>query len=277
MARPEVRRRLIVNADDFGRSRSINEAVIRAHREGILTSASLMVNEPACDEAVALARENPGLGVGLHLALVCGRAALPPGRIPGLVDERGGFSTDPVRTGLKYFFQRGLRTQIEDELAAQFARFRATGLQMDHVNGHLHMHLHPVVFEILLRRADEWGLARIRLTCDEFWLNARLARGRWFSRLAHAVIYRTLSWRSRRCLMRRGIRFTSRVFGLLQNARVDELYVRRLLAQLPAGDSELYSHPSLDEFRHEFEALISPEVRRCVVEHEIELIRYADL
>lgn len=277
MARPEVRRRLIVNADDFGRSRSINEAVIRAHREGILTSASLMVNEPACDEAVALARENPGLGVGLHLALVCGRAALPPGRIPGLVDERGGFSTDPVRTGLKYFFQRGLRTQIEDELAAQFARFRATGLQMDHVNGHLHMHLHPVVFDILLRRADEWGLARIRLTCDEFWLNARLARRRWLSRLAHAVIYRTLSWRSRRCLMRRGIRFTSRVFGLLQNARVDELYVRRLLAQLPAGDSELYSHPSLDEFRHEFEALISPEVRRCVVEHGIELIRYADL
>ena len=68
-------RRLIVNADDFGRSRSINEAVIRAHREGILTSASLMVNEPACGEAVALARENPDLCVGLHLSLLCGRSA----------------------------------------------------------------------------------------------------------------------------------------------------------------------------------------------------------
>lgn len=277
MARPEVRRRLIVNADDFGRSRSINQAVIRAHREGILTSASLMVNEAARDEAVALARENPRLGVGLHLALVCGRSALSCERIPGLVDARGEFSADPVRTGLNYFFQRGLRTQIEDELAAQFARFRATGLQMDHVNGHLHMHLHPVVFDILLHRAVDWGLARIRLTRDEFWLNARLARGRWLSRLAHAVIYRTLSGRSRRRLMRRGIRFTPRVFGLLQNARVDESFVLGLLARLPAGDSELYSHPSLDEFRHEFEALISPEVRQCVAEHGIELIRYADL
>src|SRR3954451_4424037 len=75
-------RRLVVNADDFGRSRSINEAVIRAHREGILTSASLMVNEPAYDEAVALARENPQLGVGLHLTLLCGHSTLAPGRIP---------------------------------------------------------------------------------------------------------------------------------------------------------------------------------------------------
>jgi len=65
-------RRLIVNADDFGRSHSINEAVVRAHREGILTTASLMVNEPGFDEAVAQAREHPQLGVGLHLTLVCG-------------------------------------------------------------------------------------------------------------------------------------------------------------------------------------------------------------
>src|SRR6266581_8358627 len=79
-------RRLIVNADDFGRSASINRAVIRAHREGILTTASLMTNEPASAEAVALARENPGLGVGLHLTLICGHSALPQKRIPGLVN-----------------------------------------------------------------------------------------------------------------------------------------------------------------------------------------------
>src|SRR5713226_2061196 len=78
-------RRLIVNADDFGRSSSINQAVIRAHREGILTTASLMVNESAFDEAVALARQSPNLGVGLHLTLLCGHSALTPDRIPGLV------------------------------------------------------------------------------------------------------------------------------------------------------------------------------------------------
>ena len=95
---------MIVNADDFGRSRSINEAVIRAHREGILTTASLMVNEPSCDEAVAQAKANPKLGVGLHLALLCGRSALPPDRIPGLVNSRGEFTNSPVGAGLSYFF-----------------------------------------------------------------------------------------------------------------------------------------------------------------------------
>ena len=84
-----VPRRLIVNADDFGRSHSINQAVLRAHREGILTSASLMVNEPDCAEAVALAKANPKLGVGLHLTLLYGRCALPPEKIPGLVNVRG--------------------------------------------------------------------------------------------------------------------------------------------------------------------------------------------
>ena len=97
-------RRLIVNADDFGRSPSINAAVIRAHRQGILTTASLMVNEPSCAEAVALAKENPKLGVGLHIALLHGRSALAPEKIPGLVNERGEFSNDPVTAGLKFFF-----------------------------------------------------------------------------------------------------------------------------------------------------------------------------
>src|SRR5688572_11349613 len=84
--RGHVPRRLIVNADDFGRSPSINDAVIRAHREGILTTASLMVNEPACDQAVTLAKENPRLGVGLHLSLLFGRSALPHNEIPGLAN-----------------------------------------------------------------------------------------------------------------------------------------------------------------------------------------------
>src|SRR5262245_33982288 len=89
-------RRLIVNADDFGRSHSINEAVIRAHREGILTSASLMVNETSCSEAVSMAKQNPNLGVGLHLTLLMGHSALPQREIPGLVNERGEFLDDPV-------------------------------------------------------------------------------------------------------------------------------------------------------------------------------------
>jgi chitin disaccharide deacetylase len=277
MARPDVRRRLIVNADDFGRSQSINEAVIRAHREGILTTASLMVNESWCCEAVQLARENPRLGVGLHLSLLFGRSALSPKQIPGLVNERGEFSQNPVSSGMRFFFRHELRTQIEAEVTAQFERFRATGLRCDHVNGHLHMHLHPVVFQLLMRRAREWNITHLRLTCDPFWLNAKLSDGQWMYRASHAFIYRLLSAKSRSALVQRGIKFTDRVFGLLQNARVDEDYITKLFSRLPAGDSELYSHPSLNEFRDEFEALISPRVKQLVREQSIELIRYQDL
>ena len=88
---------------------SVNEAVVRAHRDGILTTASLMVNEPGFDEAVKLAKENPRLGVGLHLTLLMGHSALPPEKIPGLVNARGEFSNSPVGAGMNYFFKRSLR------------------------------------------------------------------------------------------------------------------------------------------------------------------------
>lgn len=278
MAPPErPGRRLIVNADDFGRSPDINAAVITAHREGILTTASLMVNEPAAPEAVALARTSPRLGVGLHLVLVCGRAASPPGAIPGLVDAAGQFDAHAVRVGLRYFFRPGLRAELVREIDAQFTAFARTGLPLDHVNGHLNLHLHPVVFRILLADAARRGLGRLRLTRDPLRLNVRLAGGLWAYRLSHAVIFRLLSAWARPQLRRARIRHTQHVFGLLQNARVDEAFVTALLPRLPAGDSELYAHPSLTEFRAEFEALASPRVKALAARERIQLLRYQDL
>lgn len=270
-------RRLIVNADDFGLSPSVNEAVIRAHCKGILTTASLMVNEPSCAEAVELARQNPRLGVGLHLTLLMGHCALSPGEVSALVNDRGEFLNDPVKVGFKYFFQRGIRQQLRREIHAQFARFRATGLPLDHVNGHLHLHLHPAVFSILMEDATTLGIDRLRLTRDPFWVDISLASGQRFYRATHALIYFLLSRRARAPLRRRNIRHTHRVFGLLQNARVDETYILKLLNLLPPGDSELYSHPSLDNFKHEFEALVSPRVKALANQLGIELIRYRDL
>ena len=270
-------RRLIVNADDFGRSESINQAVLRAHREGILTTASLMVNEPAADQAARLARENPRLGVGLHLALVCGAAALPPGRIPHLADERGRFSDRPVAAGWRYFFGGNCKEELRAEIEAQVAKFRATGLALDHLNGHLHLHLHPVVFAILMDNAQRWGIGAMRLTRDRFFLNARLAPGQWACRASHALIFGGLARRARPALARKNIRHTGAVFGLLQNGRVDAAYLEKLLPRLPPGDSELYSHPSLDQFRNEFDALVNPTIRKLAQELGLRLIRYQDL
>ena len=275
--RAPATRRLIVNADDFGRSHSINQAVIRAHREGILTTASLMVNGDAFDEAVELAKQNPALGVGLHLTLICGKATCGRMEIPDLVNPLGEFSNSPVATGARYFFNRGLRLQLAREIAAQFAKFKATGLTLDHVNGHLNMHLHPTVLNLLVSRSREGGIHRLRITDDPFALNRRLAGGKWFYRASHAFIFGLLARRARRILAHSEIRFTDHVFGLLQNGRVDERYIAKLLPALPRGDSELYSHPSLDEFCHEFEALISPRVTAQVQQLGIELVRYQDL
>ena len=272
-----VVRRLIVNADDFGRTSAINQAVIRAHREGILTSASLMTNEPAAQEAVALAREHPKLGVGLHLSFLFGHSALPHAQIPELVNLQTEFGTQPVAAGFRFFFQRKLRPQLRAEIHAQFDRFRATGLPLDHVNGHLHLHLHPVIFRLLMEDAADLGFDCFRLTTDPFWLNLRLASGQLTCRAVQAVMFRLLAARARPELARRGFRHTSAVFGLLQNARVDEAYVTRLLPSLPAGDSELYSHPSLDQSKHELSALISPRVRQLVQQLGIQLIRYQEL
>jgi hopanoid biosynthesis associated protein HpnK len=270
-------RRLIVNADDFGRSSSINQAVVRAHREGILTSASLMVNEPGCNEAVKLAKENPGLGVGLHLTLLVGHSALPPDKIPGLVNDRGEFPNNPVSAGFRYFFHRRLREQLRAEIHAQFSKFHATSLPLDHVNGHLHLHLHPVIFRILMEDAEQLGIRHLRFTRDCFARSRRMTHGRWFYRVAHALIHDCLSKRAREPLRQRGIKHAQITFGLLQDSHVDEEYVLKLLPELPPGDSELYSHPSLDKFRHEFDALVSPRVKELIKKLGIELIRYQDL
>lgn len=276
MAEPVPPRRLIVNADDFGRSAAINAAVIAAHREGILTTASVMVNGVAFAEAVRLARDHPRLGVGLHLSLAASRATLPPEQLHGLADACGNLPASPVAAGLRYFFRRALREPLRREIAAQLERFRATGLPLDHLNGHVNLHLHPTVLRLLLAGTADAPL-RVRLTRDRFWLNASIARGRWIYRVSHAVIFNLLAGWARPALRRRQARFTGAVFGLLQNGRVDEDYVLRLLPRLPAGDSELYSHPSLDEFPHEAAALVSPRVRAEVARLGIRLIRYQDL
>jgi len=206
-----------------------------------------------------------------------GHAALPSDKIPGLVNARGEFSNSPVGVGMNYFFKSGLREQLRAELHAQFEKFHATGLTLDHVNGHLHMHLHPVVFKILMADVKKLRIKYLRLTRDCLSRSQRMARGRWFYRASHAAIYEWLSGRARWPLKQHDIKHAQITFGLLQDSRVDEDYILKLLPELPPGDSELYSHPSLDKFKHEFEALVSPRVRAEIDRLGIELIRYQDL
>ncbi len=169
-------RRLIVTADDFGASLEVNEAVERAHRSGILTSASLMVGAAAAEDAISRARRLPSLAVGLHLALVRARPVLPASDLPALVGPDGRFPDGLVGSGFRFFFRPSSRVQLEREIRAQFEAFRRTGLELDHVDAHNHMHVHPTVLEIVLRVGREHGLAAVRVPREPFLPSWRAGR-----------------------------------------------------------------------------------------------------
>jgi len=269
--------RLVVSADDFGKNPSTNAAVLKAHREGILTTAGLMVNEEGAKEAVRIARENPRLGIGLHLVLLFDKPALPASSIPDLIDTDGKLKKNAVGSGFNCYFKKRLKSQLEAEVRAQIAKFKETGLNLDHINGHLHFHLHPVVFKIILENAQNWGVKAIRLMREPLFLNLKIAKGRYFMRIVEAVTFKLLSSWCENKLKQRGIKYTDRVFGLLQNRKVDSEYLKKLLKLLPNGVSEIYSHPSVDEFPGELDALVNPEIRKIVCERRIKLIRYKEI
>src|SRR3954466_7628155 len=114
-------RRLILTADDFGLDEAVNEAVERAHRDGVLTATSLMVSAPAARDAIARAQRLPGLAVGLHILLACGRPLLGADRIASLIEHDGAFPNSPAAAGMRYFFHPRARRELADEIRAQFA------------------------------------------------------------------------------------------------------------------------------------------------------------
>ena len=177
-------RYVIITGDDFGFSHGVNRGIIHAHECGVLTSASLMVTGRACDEAVALAHAHPRLAVGLHLVVVCGQTALSPREIPHLADVAGHSPFGPLRTGVRYQFNTAARLELRREIRAQLELFRRTGLQLSHVDGHLHMHTHPVVLQILIELAPEFDIRVIRLPWEEFRITSQLDRGH-FGLAAH--------------------------------------------------------------------------------------------
>ena len=282
-------RRLIVSADDFGLSAGVNAGIIRAHREGILTDASLMVNGQAFEEAVALARAHPSLSVGLHLMLLQGRAVLPRERIPHLVDGVGMFGTNPIWTGLRYFFTPGIREQLRREIVAQLEKFAATGLLLSHVDGHLTIHMHPTVVRILLEVADHYHIQAVRLPREPLGPALRFDRRHLARKLFEAAAFASLSRYAQRHLARARVHHPDRMFGLHQTGQVSEEYILSVLRHLPAGVNEVYCHPAIpdDESRRwrpphydsarELAALTSPRVRAALEESAIVPMSYRDL
>jgi hopanoid biosynthesis associated protein HpnK len=260
-------RALVVTADDFGTDLAVNAAVEIAHRQGVLTAASLMVTGAAVQDAVERARRLPDLRVGLHLALVDARPRLPPGEVPHLVGPGGAFRDNMAAAGATMFFHPAARRELAAEIEAQFAAFAATGLTLDHVNAHKHFHLHPTIAGLILEIGKRHGLRALRVPLEPIaplnGVEPGAASGADFT----APFAKGLRARARRA----GLAVPHQVFGLRWSGAMTTPRLAGLMRAAPAGLTEIYLHPATKDnfagsavgyrYRDELAALISTEAR----------------
>ncbi len=285
-------RRLVVSGDDFGAAAEVNAGIVKAHTVGILTSTSLMVTGAAAAAAIELARAHPTLAVGLHLVLVQGRPAAPASQIPMMVRGAGEFGRQSVLTALRYAWEYVLRRgkeQLRREISTQLEMFLSSGLPLAHLDGHLNMHLHPMVLAILLELAPQYGIRAIRLSREELGPALRYDRRHALRKTLEGGVFHALAAYAGPRLRAAGIVVADRVYGMHQTGHLDEAYLLHLLAALPEGSSEIYGHPALgrpaalardqQSYDHagEVDALTSPRVRALIERAGIELTNYQRL
>jgi len=288
-------RRLIVNADDFGFTSGVNRGIVEALTDGIVTSATLMANGPAFEEAVKLAKTVPELSVGCHVMLIDGQPLLDTKKLATLTAARNG---GRFPDSLKIFAARALTgrldsDEIEAESTAQIQRIESAGISVSHVDTHKHTHLFPSVLRPLLRAARACGVHAVRnpfgprrpLRSGEL-----LARPSLWTRYAEVRILRTLAGKFRRTAKEEGFATTDGTFGVVVTGVLDEKLFRHIAAIIPEGTWEFVCHPGYNDEElqrantrlrlsreTELRVLTMPEVRDLLADSEIELISYRDL
>jgi predicted glycoside hydrolase/deacetylase ChbG (UPF0249 family) len=260
-------RKLVVNADDFGFTRDVNQGIIEAHRNGILTATTIMSVGGAFDDAVRLARENPSLDIGVHLVLV----GQPP--FPMTVAQLAR----AVMLG---------RIRIYEELSAQVRRVIETGLKPSHLDTHKHTHLLPPVLDAVARISEEFKIPWVRRPFDfplqpggVSWKKRAVSRG-----------FDVVRRRFERVLTRHGCRSTDHFAGFQITGKFNATDVAELIRALPEGSTEFMCHPGictaelraartrLKEAREqELRALTAPEARDALRDSGVELVTYAGL
>jgi chitin disaccharide deacetylase len=244
-----------------------------------------MVGGAAAADAVARAHRLPALRVGLHLNLTDGHPVLPEMEIPQLIREKGEFDRNMARAGFRFFAFPGVRRQLASEIRAQFAAFHATGLRIDHVNAHKHMHLHPSVAKLIIEIGRNYGIKAVRVPSEPVAVLRRaFPDERW-----RTPLYRPWVDALRRRLRRSGLRTNDHFFGLAWSGEMVEKRILGLMPHLPDGVSEIYFHPAAERtpplvaampsYRHleELAALVSPLLRSRIADAGIRLVSYSDL
>jgi len=284
-------RRLIVNADDFGLTSGVNRGIAKGNSEGIITSATVMANSRAFEEAVRLAKSQASLGTGCHVVLIDGEALTQ--QAPTLTNSFRRF-----RSSLKGFAAAAVRKQIspaeiQQEAEAQICRLQAAGLNVTHVDSHKHTHMFPHVLRPVLRAAKTCGVRAVRNPFEprRCWpASVIFAGGAMWLRAAGVGCFGMFASAFRKAVAEENMITTDGTIGIVATGKLDLRVLHSLLESLPEGTWELVCHPGysdsdlqaagtrLTQSREvELEALTSPNVKDLIARRGIELISYADL
>lgn len=278
-------KKLIVNADDFGRHELINRAVERAFDTGCLKSATLMAGGIAFDDAVALAKKISGLGVGIHFTLANGNPILPPKEIPSLVTEEGIFHGDYVKFLKRYLSGKISLDEVRSELAAQLEKIQRAGLRLTHVDSHQHLHHVPGIVKIVLDLAQAAGIRSMRVANAKLFDGELDSLGKFVGRLGLSSLAKFAICQARK----KNFKMPEHFAGIVAGESVSENFMIKLIEHLQDGTTEVMLHPGTDnkilqdfcEWEHDFEeelaAVTSPKVLNLLAEKNISAVNFSAL
>jgi chitin disaccharide deacetylase len=237
-------KRLIVNADDLGLSHGITDGILLSHREGIVTSASLMVNQPATAYAVACLRDAPNLDVGIHLNLCQGKPVLEARSIPSLVGENGEF-LPPAEISRRLVRWRASPKEIEAEFCAQIDQMLAYGLTPSHADSHHRLHIYPAAATAFRSAIRSRGIFRARGATKRTWPQSNLGAahaGAFYRRVAVDTYNHALQrWWFRGLKMPdAGVSLHPQFRGKPQQCGEAWQFA---IQNMPAGTYEIWCHP----------------------------------
>jgi hopanoid biosynthesis associated protein HpnK len=274
-------KRLIVNADDFGMAESVNDGIIKGHRDGIITSTSFMAGARAAEHAAILARDNPSLGVGVHLCLTLVRPVADPSKIRSLAPN-GVLPNGPLPLMSRLLIGSIKIDEVEIELRAQIERTLALGIKPDHIDGHQHVHMMKRVFDVALKLAEEYAIPAMRYPVGPDIGRVRGSRG------LEKKIFEGIARKNRRAIEDAGIKFPDCFFGFAETGNLDPEKLLTILEALPDGTSELMCHPGLPSetlaednwgagWGMELEAVTDESIREKIKAEKIQLIKFSSL
>lgn len=281
-------KQLIVNADDFGLHPLINAGIIKGHQEGFITSTSLMPSAPCWQEAVRLAKDNPRLGIGVHLTLVGGvPSVLPKEKVSSLLDDDGLFLPDYVAFAKRYYSGAVKKAELEAELRAQLERALSCGVNITHIDSHQHTHVLPGINSLVLKLSNEYNIIRVRIPKESYFFTGGFQTG-----VGRLIGRSGLSFCADMAALRAdslGLRHPQHFYGMLAGGHLNAQLIANILRQLPEGVSEIMTHPGLDSvalgeafswqyhWREELDAYLDAGNKALLKELGIEPVSFAAL